>query len=422
MPLAVGVIALITLLGGLGYWSVSTKIAGAIVTSGVVVVERNRQVVHHLDGGIVRTIQVRDGSEVRKGDSLIELDDSLIRSELEIVTGQLIELSIRGSRLRAERFDLDEVHFNEMVTVAAARDPEIARQAESEAELFVARREAAQQKQESLKEQILQIAAQIEGADAQVTSLERRQTLVDAELVNRQSLRDRGLARASVILELETNLATMQGEMGRLVSERAALKGKIEELKIALSLAKTVRIEEAIAADRELQFSLIELQERRDILQARLDRMVIRAPVDGTVFDLRIFAEGSVIRPAEELLYLHPSGRPLQISARVEPIHIDDVSRGQEASLRLSALDQKQTPEISGVVIRVAPDALTDPNTGLSYYPIEIEPSAEELKGLTGPPLRPGMPVEVFIRTTDRTPFEYLIKPLSDYFVRAFRE
>lgn len=421
IPILVGLLALAALLGGLGYWSATTKISGAIISSGVVVVERNRQVVQHLDGGIVDQILIRNGDKVALGDPLIELDARQVRAELDIVSKQLLEFRIRGSRLRSERFDLDEVDFFPDVIATAKTDPETARQMESEIDLFEARRTSAKQETDSLQEQIAQMNIQFSGTMAQITALKKRLELIKAELGKRRDLFEKGLAQSSSLLDLEVSVAAIQGDIGKLEADGAAAKGKIEELQIALAGAKTKRIGDVIAEDRDIQFQQIELAERKAALAERLSRMTIRAPASGTVFDLRIFAEGAVVRPGEDLLYILPTDKPLLVSARLEPINIDEVTVGQEAALRFSAFDQRTTPELKGAVSMIAPDALADPTTGISYFPIELIPDKADLAKLSGNEVRPGMPVEVFIKTRDRTPLQYLTKPLTDYFARAFR-
>ncbi|MEM9438533.1 MAG: HlyD family efflux transporter periplasmic adaptor subunit, partial [Pseudomonadota bacterium] len=180
---------------------------------------------------------------------------------------------------------------------------------------------------------------------------------------------------------------------------------------------------EAITQLRDIQFREVELMERRRAVSERLERLEITAPVGGIVYGLSVFAERSVIRAADPLLFIVPQDRPLVIAARVEPIHIDQVYVGQDVTLRLSALDQRTTPELEGRVIQLSADAFEDEATQLRFYRAEIILEEGQQDRLPeGTALIPGMPVESFIRTEDRTPLAYLIKPLADYFNRALRE
>ena len=211
--------------------------------------------------------------------------------------------------------------------------------------------------------------------------------------------------------------------MGELTAERAAAHGGITEIELQILQLGATRREEAITQLRDLQSSELELAERRRTLREQLDRLDIRAPVGGIVYDMQIFAERSVIRPAEPVAYIVPQDRPLVIEARVEPIHIDQVYPGQETILRFPAFDARTTPELNGRVLRISADAFTDEVTQAAFYRAEVEIAEGEMQRLPeGIGLIPGMPVETYIRTHDRTPLAYLVSPLTNYFNRAFRE
>lgn len=163
------------------------------------------------------------------------------------------------------------------------------------------------------------------------------------------------------------------------------------------------------------------MQRRLSSLET-LSRTDLRAPVSGVVYDSRVFALQSVVSPAEPIMYIIPQDQPMVVSARIDPIHVDQVHVGQEASLRFAAFDQRMTPEVFGHVTKLSADVFTDQATGISYYQVELIPSEGEMQKLGGQTLLPGMPVEAFIKTAERSPLNYLAKPLTDYFVRAFRE
>ncbi len=173
---------------------------------------------------------------------------------------------------------------------------------------------------------------------------------------------------------------------------------------------------------RELGFRELELKERRVALAERLSRLDIRAPLNGAVLDMTVFALKSVIRAADPILYIVPSDSPLVVDAQIEPINIDSVGAGQDAVLRFSAFNSRTTPELMGTVSKISPDAFVDERTSRSYYRAEVLLKEGELSKLEGQKLVPGMPVEVFIQTGERTPINYLLKPITDYFNRALRE
>ncbi|MEL6582351.1 MAG: HlyD family type I secretion periplasmic adaptor subunit [Pseudomonadota bacterium] len=421
-PLIVGLTAVIILVGGFGTWSVVTAIAGAVIAPGQLQVESERQVIQHIDGGIVGELPVNDGDFVTAGDIVMRLDDTDLRSELTIIEGQYYELMARRARLFAESRDLTEITFDDELIAEAARTAEVADLMEGQRSLFLARRETRERQIEQLSERQAAIEQEIIGLQAQREANRQQQRLVAQEVDALQSLLDRGLTQQSRVLELRRGQADLLGRAGALDASVAQGRVRISELETEkLGLADRVR-EQALEQLRDLTFNERELEERRSALIGRLSRLDIRAPVSGFVLDRQIQAVRAVIRPAEPLMFIVPEDSPLVIISQVEPIHVDEVRVGQEAGLRFSALDFRTTPELNGVVSRVSADIIQDPNTGLQYYEAEITPLPGEMDRLEGKELIPGMPVEAFIQTGSRSPLNYLTKPLTDYFTKAFRE
>ncbi|MFW2589221.1 HlyD family type I secretion periplasmic adaptor subunit [Sagittula sp. SSi028] len=423
MPMIIGLLALLLLVGGFGTWGAMTNISGAIVASGQIEVDQNRQVVQHPDGGVVADILVEEGASVAQGDVLIRLDPTLLLSELAIVEGQLFELTARRARLSAERDGKDRVEFPADLLTRAETDPEVAELVDGQRNLFTARAESLAAEVEQLRKRIQQTGDQVGGVAAQQAALESQLALIGQELAGKQALRANGLVREPEILALQREEARLSGTVGELVAQKAQAEGRITETEIQILSLTNRRREEAITTLRDLQFREREMAEQARALRERLSRMVITAPVSGIVYGMTVFAERSVIRPADPVLYLVPQDRPLVIAARVEPIHIDQLFVDQEVSLRFSSLDQRQTPELFGQVRQVSADAFQDEASRVSYYRAEIILNDGESERLPkGAVLIPGMPVEAFIRTEDRTPLAYLVKPFMDYFARAFRE
>tara|TARA_Y100000815_G_scaffold229986_1_gene219579 strand:- start:1447 stop:2709 length:1263 start_codon:yes stop_codon:yes gene_type:complete len=418
----IGFLALALLIGGFGTWSVVASISGAIVASGRVEVDQNRQVVQHPDGGVVARLEVEEGDLVEAGDVLIALDASLLHSELSIVESQLFELMSRRGRLRAERDGAPSVRFDDDLMEIAATRPEVLELTDGQSRLFAARAETLAKEGAQLEKRRGQIADQVIGIVAQQDALESQLALIRQELETQQGLLDKGLAQASRVLSLQREEARLRGEVGELTASVAQAQGRITELDIEILKLQTTRREEAITELRELQYRELELAERRQSLLEQLDRLEIRAPVSGIVYGLTVFTPRSVIRAAEPVLYLVPQDRPLVIAARVDPIHVDEVFVGQPVNLRFATFDARTTPELFGQVTKVSADAFVDDRTQQSYYRAEIILSEGEADKLGELKIVPGMPVETFIRTADRSPLAYLVKPLAEYFNRAFRE
>jgi HlyD family secretion protein len=421
-PLVLGFLTLLLLVGGFGAWSVLTTITGAVVAPGQLEVEQNRQIVQHPDGGVVEAILVTEGETVAAGQTLLRLDGTQLRTELVIVEGQLFELLARRGRLEAERDDAPDVTFPaELVTLAETRD-DAAGLMEGQRRLFEARRDTLARQSEQLAKRAAQTASQIEGIDAQSAALGAQLDLIEEERISVQELFDKGLAQQSRLLSLQREEARLMGEVGELTATRAASEGRITEIELEVLRLAAARREEANTQLRDIGFRELELVERRAALVERIARLAITAPVSGIVLGLAVTTPRAVLRPAEPVLYLVPQDRPLVIMAQVSPVHIDQVRPGQPARLHFSAFNARTTPELNGTVVVVSADALTDERTGGTYYRAEILPDEGEIAKLDGLTLVPGMPVEAFIRTGERTPLAYLVKPFTDYFARAFRE
>ncbi len=419
-PLLTGTLAVALLVGGFGTWAVFANLTGAVITHGQIEVDRNRQVIQHPDGGVVEEIVVDEGETVAAGDLLIRLDSSNLASELAVVEGQLFEILARRARLEAERDGLPNLDFDPLLLEGKDEAGDLM---SGQQRLFEARLDSLLQATDQLKQQEMQIASQIDGITAQQTALTEQTALIDEELADQQTLLDRGLAQASRVLALKREASNMRGRVGELTAQAAQAAERRTEIEIQILGLTSTRREEAITRLRDLQYNELELTERRRTLRQQLDRLDIRAPVSGVVYGLTVYAPRSVVRAAEPLLYLVPQDRPLVIATQVQVTDIDQIHLGQDVILRLSAFDQRRTPELTGHVTQVSADAFKNEQNGLSFYRAEVRMDDGEIDKLpTGMTLIPGMPVEAYVRTADRTPMDYFLKPVADYFAKAFRE
>lgn len=421
-PVILGLVAALALVLGFGLWATLTHISGAIVAQGQIEVERDRQVVQHPDGGVVAEILVSEGARVEAGQILLRLDGAALKSELTIVEGQLSELAGRSARLTAERDGVAKLDFPADILALAQTSPEVAAQLDGQRRLFEARAATLAEQGKLLSQRTDQITAQSNGITAQGVALTRQLALIEQELASQQSLLDKGLAQAGTVLALQREQARLEGQIGELQAELARTEGQVTEIEIEMSSLDTTRREEATTELRQVGPLLLELAERRRALRERIARLEIRAPVAGVVLGLQVTTPQAVLRPAEPVLYVIPQDRPLVITARIAPIHIDEVSVGQAAELVFPAFSARDTPRLTGRVTRVSADALSDPQSGATYYTAELELAEGERTRLGDRVLVPGMPVEVFLQTGRRTPLAYLVKPFTDYFTHAFRE
>ena len=417
-----GLVTVLLLGVGLGGWAATAEISSAVIAPGRFRVEGRRQVVQHPDGGVVGEILVREGDIVEAGDVLIRLDGTALRSELAILESQLYELVARRGRLWAEQSGASEIQFDKDLLAAAEENPEVEELIEGQRRLFAARNATMENELNVLSERQVQIREQITGTESQIRAMVRQAELIEKELVGQRQLFEQGLAQSQRLLSLEREAARLEGQRGELVAEAARLKGQVAEIEIERLRLGTKRREEAITQLRDIGYRELELKEKRVAIREQLDRLEVRAPRAGVVYEMTVFALKSVVRPADPILYIVPTGESLVIDVEVDPLQIDEVFPGQEAVVRMPALNQRLTPQLFATMLRVSPDIHVEEESGRSYYRAEVLLKPGELDRIGGIELSAGMPVEVYIQTGARTALGYLVKPMTDYFSRAWRE
>ena len=292
----------------------------------------------------------------------------------------------------------------------------------AQSQQFTARRKLQAEEAQKLREQQAQIGQQIDGLKALDAATTTQVTLLEQELKGQVELFDQGLTQVTRVLALQRELARLKGSAGQVQATVAENRGKIAEIEIELvRLVSEVR-EAAIGELRDLEFREIELRERRHSLKDQIDKLDLRAPVAGIVYGSTADTLRGVIQAAAPVMYIVPRDTQLIVRSRIDTIHIDQVHVGQAAGLRFSAFDQRTTPEVTGHVSAVSADIFVDEQLGLSYYRADVRLDPGQRERLGEIVLMPGMPVEAFIKTGERSPLNYFVKPLADYFTRAFRE
>jgi HlyD family secretion protein len=314
------------------------------------------------------------------------------------------------------------VTFPDWIIAAAASRPDLAEIVSGQTGLFERQADALAQARDQRQTRIAQIESQIEGLGAQQVAIQTQVALLGKEIATQQDLLDRGLTQAARVSELERDLAQLQGRSGELTSALAEAAGRITEIEIEIAALGTQVRERAEAELRDVVARLLELAERDSALTERIARLDLRAPSSGLVLGLTVTTPQSVIRPAEVILYIVPQDRPLLVAARLPVVHVDEVHPGQVVRLVFSSLPTRTTPEVSGTVTLISADALTDERTGVTYFRTEIALGPEVLTKLDQGAIVPGMPVDAFIQTAERTPLAYLLKPFTDYFRKALLE
>lgn len=409
----------IALVFGLGGWSVATEISGAIITSGSFTVESNIKKVQHPTGGVVGAIAVREGQAVRAGDVVLQLDPTLTRGNLVIVENTLTQQLARRARLEAERDGNETISWP--AEFAGRAEGEIDRVMRSEQRLFTLRKSARDGQIAQLRQRILQLEDEIAGQLEQRQAKEREMALLDRELVGVRELYAKNLIPVSRVTALERDAARLSGERGVLTSSTSSARGRVNEINLQI-----LQIDQQFRSDvakelREAQDKTAELAERQVAARDQLRRMDLRAPQDGIVHDLTVFTVGGVINPAETVMTIVPNADVLAVDVRIQPHDIGHVHPDQPVMMRLSAFDSRTTPEIEGRLSRIGADLTRDERSGASFYTARISVPPSELAKLDDKAVVPGMPVEAFIKTSERSVFGYLTKPFSDQLRRAFR-
>jgi len=410
------------LFGVLGTWSAVALIDSAAVAPGEVTLETYRQAVQHLEGGIVKSVNVRENASVKKGDVLIHLDDTQARAQLEIIKGQLIIYRLTEARLLAERDDLKEIHFPEELLLNAENDPRISEQVDGQIKSFNARQGDLKARISLLNEKATQLQQQVRGLDDQERILLRRIDLFSDELNGLRSLLDKGLGDKVRLRALERDKAEVEGQLSSVRNDRSRAKLQISETTLQISQTKQENHKNVVAELTDTQAKIFDALERERALADTLHRMEILAPVDGRVVGLTVHSAGSVVDPRAKLLDIIPQAESLLVDARVQLGDVDKVIPGMLARVRFTAFNSRTTPTVNGKVLSISADRLTDPATNVPYYLARIQVSPEEMKNLNGLELIPGMPADVMIVTGERTVLDYMFRPLLDAFARSFKE
>ena len=416
-----GSILVAVLFFGLGGWASTAQISGALIAQGSLVVDSNVKKVQHPTGGVVGELFAHDGDHVKAGDILIRLDETVTRANLAIVTKGLTELYARKARLAAERDGADSVAVP--AELADNLDqPEVKEALSSERKLFDLRRQARLGQKDQLGQRIGQLKEEISGLAAQQDAKDKETALIEQELQGVRDLWAKNLVQLNRLTSLERDAAKIEGERGQLTASAAEAKGKISETQLQI-----IQIDQDLSSDvakelRETDSKIGEYVERKVTAEDQLKRTDIRAPQDGIVFQSTANTVGGVVTAGDPVMLIVPESDNLLVEVKVEPKDIDQVQFEQPVVLRFSAFNARTTPELNGKVERIAADTTTDQRTGQSYYLVRIAMTADEIKRLGDVKLTPGMPVEAFIQTGERTMLSYLVKPLHDQLMRSFRE
>lgn len=407
---------------GVGGWAYATTLAGAVIANGQIVVDSEVKKVQHPTGGVVGEILVRNGDRVRAGDVVVKLDETQTKAGLAVVLKAMDEITARRARNEAEQDGADTISFPVELVARGARDPAVSLLLRGETRLFELRREAREGQKAQRRQRIRQLQDEIRGLVQQQQAKGREIVLIQNELVGVRELWSKNLIAIGRVTSLERDAVRLEGERGQLVAATAQAEGRVTETELQiLQIDQDLRTE--VGRDlAEARGKLSELAEKRISAEDQLKRIDLRAPQDGTVHQMAVHTVGGLVTSSEPVMLIVPEGDTLAIELRLQPRDIDMVYHGQSARLRFTAFNQGTTPELQGHLTRIAADVTTDPKTGASFYTARVAVRDGELARLGNLQIVPGMPVDAFIKTGDRTVLTYLTKPLVDQVAKVWRE
>lgn len=419
--LIVGSVSALLLFGGLGGWLYFANIAGAVIGQGVVVVEGKPKTLQHLDGGIVTQINVTNGDFVEKETLLVKLDDTLLRSNLEIYSNRLRETTARQARLIAERDVVDTIEWSDnlLTLLGVSVDEQIKA---GQKKLFEVRKITRTGQKELLGKKISQFHNQTTGVIALKSSKNSQIALLEEELGGVRILKKKGLASTTKLLALERQKEDLVGRNAEHDAELARINNSISETEIQMLQVEREFQQSVLTELRQIDQEVNDISQQLHATSEKLKRVEIRAPVAGIIHELAVATIGGVVAPGSSILQVIPQDDKFEIEVNIEPQFIDELSAGQHTVLRFTTFNQRTTPEIDGSVKNISPNSVINPQTGIPFYKVMVEIAPIELAKLNGQKLVPGMPVEAFIQTKQRSPLSYLAKPLLDQMRHVGRE
>jgi HlyD family secretion protein len=406
---------------GLGTWSSFAPLESAAIAPGVVEPESSKKTIQHLEGGIVRSILVSDGDVVHSGQTLIALDDTRARAEVESLRAQLWDAMARETRLLAEQQDRDRVLFPAELQAIAEQNAAAAALLSAQRTIYATRHEVFQSQLAIINQKKSEIMEEIHGLKAQAAATAQRSAIVSEELNMVADLVEKGLERRPRLLNLQREMADIEGRRGEVAAQISRAEQVINESNATRYKLENDRQNDIAQSLREAQNQKFQLREKLLAAEDQLSRTEIKAPEDGAVTELRIHTPGGVIGAGAPLLDLVPGQDRLIVIARLRPEDIDVVYPGLKAEVHLIPYNQRRVPRLKGTVMQVSADRLVDKRTDQPYYLAKIrveDPriAAQHIK------IIPGMPAQVFITTGQTTVALYALRPLIDSFHKAFRE
>lgn len=413
-------IAIALLCIGFGGALTFVPITGAVIANGEVAIASGVKKIAHPIGGVVAAIYVSNGDRVKKGQILLRFDTNVSSAGAAMALESIDQLLAREARLRAERDGLKNISFPEILTSRMSAE-EVTRAIDEERRAFALNRQAISSQRQTIMQQINQAGHSINGFQVQADVYRNQEALIAEERNANDKLWEKGYTTLQRRNELHRAAEGVRGNVASAETNEAQTRARIAELQERILLLEDNSRRSAGEELAEVQSRLIELRQRNIVAQDTNSRNLVRAPYDGVIDKLAFGTIGGVVPAGATIMEIVPDNDMLIVTARVRPKDIDQLQTGKDVMLRFSAFDMQTTPQIAGKVSKIGADRTTDIELGIAYYPIEVAISKSQIAKLGPLKLRPGMPVEAFFKTGNRTLLAFLFKPLSDQIARAFR-
>lgn len=410
LPATLAGLAILALFGGgVALWMIFVPVNATVSAPAEVVFKGKRQIVQHLEGGIVEKILVKDGEMVQAGQPLIVLVDKQVQPIVRMIQEQNAAEMAQVSRLEAESRDLKSLGGTAKGTGNKFE--------QTEARLFKARQDAYQNQIELMRIQISQIKESLRGSEERLILKSREIDSIKAQLNANSELLKKGYVSKSAVLDLERVLAANTGERETIMAAIAGDKQRIAEFEQRIITLKSDRVQGAVGELKQSALRRIDQEEKIRPLRDTLERQVIRAPVTGRVVGLKVSTVGGTIMPRETLMEIAPAGENLILEAKIDMKDISEVKVGQEADVMVSGFDARKTQPLRAKITYISDDRIapTSPAQGqMPYYAANLEFLPESLNNLGENRLIPGMTANASIAIAPRTALDYMIGPLRE--------
>ncbi|MEO0465164.1 MAG: HlyD family type I secretion periplasmic adaptor subunit [Pseudomonadota bacterium] len=408
--------------GGLMAWATMAQITSAVVTSGAFRVQGDRLMVQHLEGGILRELNIQEGSVIEEGQVLAVIDGTRSKAQMGILRSQLFSALSQEARLETELAGNEKMELTDELAELADQDPRLLKLFDAQLKIFDANRKMMAGQVKILSERKLQLLEQTNGFDARRNAYNEQLVLLQKQISDMVTLQEKGLVTSTRMTSLRQNESAIMGNLGALDSSRQNILQRLAEVDERVLQLRRDRLNTVSQALLNTQESVFNLRERIDTVADVESREAIRAPRSGRVVGLQVNTIGGVVSPGQTILEIVPSEASFVVETQVKPTDIDEVILGGPAQVRLTAYNFRETLPVDGTVVHISADSMEDEQTGSPYFRVDVAVPPEALTVVDDLQSLPGMPAQVLIETGEQTLMDYMLNPIMVGLDTALKE